>query len=436
MAWVESMSDRSVVLVSLMALGTALGACSAGAGGGSQGGDGGSPAQGGSAGFGGSGGFAGSAGGMSATGGDPGIFGQGGAAGSIAVATRDSCASSAFKGTLLPSSLLFLVDRSGSMACNLPPITASADCEANPVAKDPSQPTKWSVITGSLSAAFDTLATVPNTSAALTFFSNDEACGAQWEPWVALAPLDANQVGALKGSLSGITPKGGTPIIGATVHGYRYLHQEAKAPGNRFVVLVTDGADSCISRYAAQGVVGDPVAQFLGAEIPKAISVNIRTFVIGAPGSEPARGFLSQIAWGGGSGKDPACDHTSTDPAPGAECHLDMTRSTDFAADLAAALTKITGQAALTCEFDVPKAGDGGAIDPSTVNVDYYRAGNMGDRVQLYRDDTQACEGGADGWQYTSNDTKIRVCGPMCDAVRKDATAEVIVSLGCEQRIK
>src|SRR5262245_1583638 len=42
----------------------------------------------------------------------------------------DACASSIVNGTLIPSSLLFVVDRSGSMNCNLPVDGQStAECE-------------------------------------------------------------------------------------------------------------------------------------------------------------------------------------------------------------------------------------------------------------------------------------------------------------------
>jgi hypothetical protein len=367
-------------------------------------------------------------------GGDPGfiIAGQGGG---VPIAAP-SCASVAYKSSLLPSSLLFLVDRSGSMNCNLPPTTDSAECEKIAKAADPSQPTKWSVIKGALSSAFDQLGGIPNTSAALTLFSNDDVCGAQSAPNVGLKLLDGAQVGALKSALDSVDPAGATPIIGSTILGFHYLHEVAQVRGNRYVVLVTDGADSCADQYAAAGVTGNVVDRLLDVELPRALSVNIRTFVIGAPGSEPARGLLSKIAFAGGTAKDPSCDH-GDDPAPGAECHFDMTRTSDFAKDLSAALQRVTGKAAMTCEFEVPKGKDGQAVDPSKVNVDYYKGGNVADpssHVELYRDDTKPCDAGASGWQYIDGNQKISLCGQICDQVRADASAQVVVSVGCAQR--
>jgi len=180
------------------------------------------------------------------------------------------------------------------------------------------------------------------------------------------------------------------------------------------------------------------VSQLIDVELPKALSVNIRTFVIGAPGSEAARGLLSRIAFAGGTA--PAdCDHTSTDPAEGTACHFDMTRSSDFAQDLSSALQRITGTAALTCEFDVPQSEDGTPLDTTSLNVDYYKAGNLESpdaKVELYRDDRFACDAGADGWQYIDGGQKIRLCGPMCDTVKADGSGKVVVSLGCESRVR
>jgi hypothetical protein len=349
----------------------------------------------------------------------------------------ESCAQAAYQSTLLPTNLLFVVDRSGSMNCNLPPITDSAACEKAATTADVTKPTKWSVITSAMSNAVQALAALPGTSMGLSLFSVDDQCGVRSAPKVGLAALSTAQIDALTNTLRSETPFGGTPLIGSIILGYKYLHQTARAQGNRFLIVVTDGADSCLGHYAQEGVTGDVMARLLDTEIPKAISVNIRTFVIGAPGSEATRGLLSRIAFAGGTSTRPDCDHTSPDPAPGTACHFDMTATSDFALDLSAALQSITGDSAGVCEFEVPKPTDGATVDPTKVNVDYYRAGDPSDasRVQLYRDDTKPCDAGADGWQYTPDQEKIRICGPVCDAVKADGRAKVIVSLGCEQRV-
>jgi len=351
------------------------------------------------------------------------------------VTPPSSCGSLAYQSQLVPASILLVMDRSLTMACNPPPLTATADCEATPGTADPAQPTKWGILGGALSSALDTLQAVPNTSLGLTLFSNDDECGVQSAPNVGLQPLTQPQMDALKSSIGQVKPGGATPMVGATVLAYKYLHEIARATGNRFVVLVTDGVDNCQPFYEKEGVTGDPF-QLLEMEIGKALSVNIRTFVIGTPGSAGARGTLSRMALLGGTARDPGCD-ASADPPAGTECHFDMTRTTDFAADLGAALGRIAGTTALSCEFDVPTPPDGKAIDPDKVNVDYYRGGDTSDpasKVELYRDDTAPCDTGANGWQYFEGGTKIHLCGPACEEARGDASARVVVSVDCKEQ--
>ncbi len=416
-------------MVPAVGLSCALAACSPSGGGGGSG-----------SGAGGGGGYY-SAGGGSNLGGSV-SYGNGGQGISVIQNTFDAgnCGTAQYKGKLLPSNILFVQDRSGSMNCNLPPETQSAACEANPVAANPSDPTKWSVISSAIDNAIDQIALLPNTAIGLNFFSNDDTCGVSDTPSVPLQLLNATQVTALKNAYANVKPAGGTPIIGAVVTGYEYLHQVVQARGNRFVVLITDGSESCLpgtdaghTTYADYpGTPADPVGDLFNKEVPNALAVNIRTFVIGVPGSETNRGFLSQLAFAGGTPSSPTCDHTNN-PAPGNACHLDMSGSTEsnLGSTLAAALQSITGTAALTCQFDVPTDASG-TINTSLLNVNYI-SGSTKANTDLGRDDT--CSG-TNGWQFKdSTDTQIQLCPDVCNTVLHDQGAQVIVTEGCPQRI-
>jgi hypothetical protein len=378
-------------------------------------------------GAGGMGGMGGAQGGTTSTGGV--MFGGGGAPFPSAGTTGagGGCARSSFESSLLPTSILFVVDRSGSMNCLL--TTSAADCEQTPP-QTPQQGSRWTAITSALRASLIELSRVPDTSVGLSFFSNDDLCGVNSQPNVGVNLLTQPQLDALDASLSAVTPSGGTPIIGATVLAYQHLHEEAQAPGNRFVVLVTDGKDSCLGDGPVDyGVPFDPEQQLLGVEMPKAKSVNIRTFVIGAPGSEGARSLLSRIAWEGNTARSETCNHSVSAPNVG-DCHFDMTTSADFAAEFADALNDITGRAALTCEYAMPT---GDEVDPEKVNVSYFRGGTT--EVELFRDDTKACDAGAQGWQYVGADTtRIILCGDICNEIRSGAEGRVDIVLGCETR--
>jgi hypothetical protein len=249
------------------------------------------------------------------------------------------------------------------------------------------------------------------------------------EPDVAIATLEAAQRTAIEASLGNVVPGGGTPMVGATILAYRHMHEQALAgrlTGHKFVVLLTDGEQSDRCSDAARCADAAACTDLLvSEEVPKAagIGASIRTFVIGAPGSEPARSVLSQIALAGGTAA-PECDVARGD------CHFDMTQGADFADALGAALAEIAGQA-LTCTLPVPqpRATDM-QLDLERVNVIHSPSGGAAPRV-VPQDTTRGCDDGADGWQYADGNREIRLCGASCEAVRADRGGRLDVVLGC-----
>jgi hypothetical protein len=335
-----------------------------------------------------------------------------------------SCATSTVESALLPANLLFVVDRTGTMACNPPPTTDSASCEATPERAAANEPSKWELTSAALIEAMKSLP--ESATVGISYFSNDASCGVSSTPSVALSPNTEAHQRTMQTSLENVTPGGGTPLVGATILAYKHLHGLAVAgeiTGNEFVVLITDGEQSEQCGNPPQCTdAASCYALLLDHEVERAVApgVDIRTFVIGAPGSEPARSVLSTIASRGGTGT-PGCD-----PERG-DCHFDMTMKADFGAALTEALTAIIGQASM-CELSIPVPEDGGVVDLSLINV--VRTPSDADAL-LIRQDERACDAGADGWQYSEDSTKIRLCGPACDSVREDEGGRVDVVLGC-----
>jgi hypothetical protein len=361
------------------------------------------------------------------------------------------CNAQPYQSQKLPASVLFLVDRSGSMACNPPPLQNSTSCEQTFAATDPTKDTKWQITVTALKKVFDNLVAQKSTaSVGLSFFSNDNQCGVQSMPSVGVNALSVPQVSALKASLDLTTPNGGTPMVGGTVLAYAYLHQEAtKGPGctgalcgahgNRYVVVLTDGADSCSSSTSLDPAdapkctsAGGCTNYLVQKAAPDALNANIKTYVIGAPGSEPARGYLSALAFAGGTPRNGGCNHDPTSAS--GDCHFDMATSQDFAADLTAALANISG-ATLGCEFSVPQTT--GVVDSTKVNVQY-TAGGKGDPT-CFAYNSGACDSGSNGWQFakkpdgTEDLSKVVICGKSCDTVRADVGAKVEVLIGCKR---
>ncbi|MCA9584885.1 MAG: hypothetical protein KC657_05975 [Myxococcales bacterium] len=105
--------------------------------------------------------------------------------------------------------------------------------------------------------------------------------------------------------------------------------------------------------------------------------------------------------------------------------------------DFAPVFEEIARNVAVTvaCELDVPKPAGGGEIDFDRVNVSIAPS-NGGASRDVLQDASKPCDGGADGWQYNTDRTKIRLCGAACDGVRADVGTKVTVEFGCQTRVK
>jgi Mg-chelatase subunit ChlD len=346
--------------------------------------------------------------------------GSGGGGGS----SGDACAQTVVNGTLKSANLLFVIDRSGSMNCNLPSDgQPTSQCESYPAPIDPNKPTKWQLTKDALEQAIDDLlASGTKLSAGLVVFPRPGTdCAVTQTPDVPIVALDAQQDSALKTFLDSVSPKGNTPLAGATILSYAHLYDELSSgalslDSNTFVVLLTDGYETCKT---------DEIDKLINQDVPNALSINIRTFVIGVPGSENGRALLSQVAWQGGTAKSTTCTHDPT-PVDVGDCHFDMTMSSNFGPDLQAALAQISGTV-LSCEIDVPPPPAGKQINPADVTVTV-------DGQTVPEDDSKPCNAGAEGWQFSADKSKIYLCGTACDTAK--TAKEISLDLGCLQNIK
>jgi hypothetical protein len=99
------------------------------------------------------------------------------------LADQTDCVAKPHLSKELQTSMLFVLDRSRSMVCNLPPLQESAACELDPAPVDSTKPTKWNVVREALSNTFERL---PGGSSllGLTYFSTNGACGVDSTPAV------------------------------------------------------------------------------------------------------------------------------------------------------------------------------------------------------------------------------------------------------------
>ncbi|MGE0327277.1 MAG: hypothetical protein AB7K71_07350 [Polyangiaceae bacterium] len=433
----NSFSRLTFLFATCAAAAAVSGGCSsddgnASGGNGISGGSGGSGNNGGTSngGSGNNGGTAGSSNGGDSFGGSSFIdSGTNGGNGGSGIDPDSGCATNTQTGDRVPANMLFVIDRSGSMNCNPPPTQTSAQCENAPQKQNQSLNSKWEDTRIALEAALDQLQMQPNVGVGVNMFPRNDVCDVSGTPNIPVSGLDSTQLSGIKAFFGTVDPAGRTPLAGATILSYNHLLQQLQSgnlEGNKFVVLITDGFETCAP---------NELAKLVGTDVPNAYNLlNIRTFVIGAPGSEGARSLLSQIAKAGGTANSPSCVADPNGSADVGDCHFDLTNvssPTDFANQLSQALSDISGTV-LTCEFDVPQAQGGGEVDRDKVNVTVTPEG--GSAVSLQQDNAD-CDTAADGWQYNADKTKIILCGSACDTAKTEGSSVQIV-LGCPSDIK
>ncbi len=341
----------------------------------------------------------------------------------------DQCAAVAVEANEVPANILFVLDSSGSMNC-IPPDGDAV--EANLCKTDPRRrgdgPSKWQVTYESLTSALTPLSGRSNLNIAISSFPRLETrCDVAATPAITFDNLDEELLDEARSFLQGISPDGETPIAGATILGYASVARDLRngiIRGNAYVVILTDGEETCKP---------EELQKLLEEDAPTARqSFGIRTFVIGAPGSEGARLFLSQLAHAGGTDAYPGCNHDDDEQSP--DCHFDMTTSLDFEADLSHALDEITRTKALSCEFDVPRNTDGEGVDLSKVNVTFVESTDAGlarKPIGRHEGPSGSCDDKEDGWTYSADRKHILVCGTDCETVKSAVDAQVQIVLGC-----
>jgi len=194
-------------------------------------------------------------------------------------------------------------------------------------------------------------------------------------------------------------------------------------PGDKFMLLMTDGAPTqligCGPLGTSQMAVGlEPILE----EVTATAAGGIKTFVIGSPGSEEGeagdmRAFLSEMAQTGQTGPTGCSVEGPT------FCHFDMTASTDFSAALADGLASIAKQVESTCTFAKPtEAG----VDLEDIAVIVQMSSGAS---AVLEDEQGDC---TEGWVWNASG-EIELCPQTCAALQADPGGKVQVSFGCEE---
>lgn len=348
--------------------------------------------------------------------------GSGGSSGNggVTVITPGSeCASSSGTADAVPAVVQMVIDISGSM--NWAPGTM----EDPPRGED----SKWDITSVALKEA---VAKLPaNIAVGVNFYPNNPPRNSCIRnrvdlPINLLGAANSMQRRAFNEAIDDADPNNGTPTHAAYNFGLQTL-EGSDLEARKFILLITDGVPTftleCMGAQPDPGMTPVDNAPLISAvEEAYAAGSGPSTFVIGSPGSEDARGDLSQMASKGGTATA-GC----SDAGPN-YCHLDMTTAQDFAAALSAGLAQVAGQIS-TCEYVIPPSPAGQTLNPQKVNVLYTKGD--GTESSIGKGDPANCES---GWKYDdeANPTKIVLCGSDCDGVKADLGSKIDVIFGCD----
>jgi hypothetical protein len=325
---------------------------------------------------------------------------------------------------VLPVVLMLVVDTSASM--NERP------------GRSQSGGTKWEITRDALAA---TIEGMPASAAVgVLFYPNMDTRGSDVERPIdqcvninALIPIDLigdagsaqrNRIGS---ALDNVKPAGSTPTHDAYDYALVNGMEVSRLPGNRFMLLITDGAPTLAKGCQGGGrpdtpAPTDPIID----EVRGARLDGVRSFLIGSPGSESVnntdnRPWMSMAAVLGATARS-GCSVNGPQ-----YCHIDLSQDADFKSALNAALARILGLIT-ACTFDVPAKGQNGEpVNPNQINV-IYTPGDGSDEQLIGRNDASDCQ---DGWQMDA-DGRIVLCPNTCFTAQNDPDGKVELLFGCD----
>jgi hypothetical protein len=361
--------------------------------------------------------------------------GAGGAAGGANVtkpcdtaASLPNCTASSQTATLRTVNMLVVLDKSGSMA--KPGLTGSA--------------TKWDAMKTALNTALNKakltinfgLDLFPKQDVAATCTGATCCAGpALGDPMTVPIAPGTDTVAPIVATLNATTPGGGTPMAAALAHALDYYTtgDGRNLAGDKYVLLVTDGGpncdtaavSSCDGAHCTRNLDPDPNCDTTGnccsttalavnclddgsvtTQITNLAAQNIKTIVVGIPGSDPYQAVLNGFAIAGGK------------PQTGGATSYYAVADSAGATGLADTLHAITVDLVKSCDITFTKPPD----DPDLVNV-------LVDCKIIPKNPVD----GGDGSYWTIDMAKntITLGGPICDYILKTGAGRVDYVFGC-----
>jgi len=341
----------------------------------------------------------------------------------VAAINNNACQGWSAKPEAKPAVLEFVVDTSLSMN-EVPGSSTPQTQPGRP--RMPMGPTKWQSTREALEAV---IAKLPETIAAGLLFYPNMANQARSQPTtvdrcvdtragIAPALLTPAQKMRLLAAFDATSPNGWTPTDAAYEYALQTELLPSQLPGDKYVLLITDGQPTlrgdCTSAGNGAGITpveSQPIVDHIGDALGK----GVRTFLIGSPGSEGGRAWMSEAAIVGGT----AAAGCKVMGPP--YCHLDMTTAADFGAALEAGLNKLTGS--IACTYDIPDPGQDQVIDHDRINLVVTTA--SGTQLILPDDDADCDEG------FRISGNQVVLCDGTCSRVQREGDS-IQLLFGCQ----
>jgi hypothetical protein len=231
-----------------------------------------------------------------------------------------------------------------------------------------------------------------------------------------LGKSDSAQRQLIASRFMAATPQGGTPTEDAlrlTLNTSVLPSISSESAGTQaYVVLITDGQPTISGGCRGLGnestaVDYQPIIDLISKA---STEYDVRTFVIGAPGSErdissgaDIRYWLSHAAKAGQTPTTADCSDTGLPNF----CHYDLSQVPDFTASFERVLQTITGLV-LSCSFSIPPAATATKlVDPKALNVIYGVNDEQNQELLIARTD-DSCTG--DGWYLDQTSNIVVLC--------------------------
>ncbi|HWA71515.1 MAG TPA: vWA domain-containing protein [Polyangiaceae bacterium] len=337
---------------------------------------------------------------------------------------NQACAGESVATEALPSVLDLVIDTSSSMNQAAPggggskwEVTRAALLEAVVGVNGPGLPAGTGV--GLIFYPNKTVNPIPTTAQPVTSCVNTSAMVAP----ALLGAANAPHRTLIRNAIQQVQLASSTPTHDAYKYAFENGISKTNIPGRRFMLLITDGTPTlslgCMNR---DGSLTDQDPSPIVDQIRTVAAAGIKTFLIGSPGSEANRNWMSQAAVIGGT-STAGCNVNGPN-----YCHMDMTTAPNFSNALRDGLAAVVGAiTSCTYEFATPPAGQTISANNITVTM---TSGNSS--TLIVRDDIGEC---TKGWQLTP-DNHIQLCPDTCATVQADPLVSVDVMFGCESPTK